>query len=360
MKWDSEVRVLRANITTKRILVTSDIHGDLDGLKALLAKMAYAPGEDALVIIGDMVQKGTKNLDTVRYVMELAMSENVFILMGNNDLFTLEGTDEELLTHAREFPGRSVLGEMAAEMGLPFPADIDDTRAIREKAAQVFVKEMDFLRGLPHILETEKFLFAHAGLTDENLERQELEYVLAAPRFHETVTHTFSKTLLVGHWPASNYRTDGLNYAPLYSEAHNVLSIDGGTNLKSFGQLNGVILDNETGSWDWVGVDNFPKIRAEHAQSAGGGTCIVWPDNSVELIERGDSISRCRAMKNGVELDIPNEFLFEEKDGLRCSDMSDIRLGVRAGETLSVLREFDDRLLVKNDHGEVGFWFKRS
>ncbi len=358
MEWNGEVRVLRANIATRRILVTSDIHGDPDGLKALLANLAYTPGEDSLVILGDMVQKGARNLDTVRYVMELAKAENVFVLMGNNDLFTLEGTDEELLTHAREFPGRSVLGEMAAEMGLPFPADVGETRAIREKAEQVFSKELDFLRGLPHILETEKFLFAHAGLTDENLERQELEYVLAAPRFHETVTHTFSKMLLVGHWPATNYRTDGLNYAPLYSESHNVLSIDGGNNLKSFGQLDGVILDSATGSWGWVGVDNFPKMRTTHAQSADDGTCIVWPDNSVELIERGSEFSRCRAAKNGIELDIPNEFLYEDKSGLRCSDITDTRLGVDEGETLSIVREFSDRLLVKNDRGEVGFLFK--
>lgn len=70
------------------------------------------------------------------------------------------------------------------------------------------------------------------------------------------------------------------------------------------------------------------------------------------------SFSRCRALKNGVELDIPNSSLYEDEHGLRSVDITDTRLGVEEGETLSVLREFSDRILVKNDRAEAGFWFK--
>ena len=358
MKFDGDVRVIREHIKTKRILVTSDIHSDLDGFRALLEKMEYTPQVDTLVIIGDLVQKGTQNLGTVRCIMELVKSQNVFVLMGNNDLFTLEGNDEEIFNHFKRHFGRTVLYESAVALGLPLPETVEEAHAVREQAERAFAAEFDFLRSLPHILETDKFLFAHAGLADESLEHQDLEYVLATPRFHETAEHRFSKLLLVGHWPSSNYRADSLNYAPLYNAECNTLSIDGGTNLKDFGQLNGVILDNETGEWTWVCVDNFPKLRAPHAQAPHGGTAITWPENAVELIERGDEFSLCRALKNGAEMDIPNGFLYEDEHGLCSVDITDARLGVREGETLSVLREFGDRILVKNDRAEAGFYFK--
>jgi len=357
MEFNHPVRVVRTKLKTKRALVTSDIHGSLDLFKSLLEKLEYKPGEDTLVIIGDLVQKGRQNLDTVRFAMELSKQENVFVLMGNNDLFTLEGPDKEIFEHGSYFRERSVLGEMALAMDVPFPKSIEETHTLREKAEAVFPGELAFLRGLPHILETDQFLFAHAGLESEDLEHQTLEYVLSAPTFHETVKHTFQKLLLVGHWPVANYRTDRLSNAPLYHEACNVLSIDGGNTLKSIGQLNGVILDNETGEWDWAGVNGFPKIQAPCSQKAQPGAAITWPRNWVEVLERGKGMVRCRAKESGVLLDIPDDFLYEDKNGgFRTSDITNALLGVEKGETVSVVREFKDRLLIVKN-GEAGFLF---
>ncbi len=351
MEFNHPVRVVRAKLKTKRTLVISDIHGSQNLFKALLEKLAYKPGEDTLVIIGDLVQKGRQNLDTVRFAMELSKQENVFILMGNNDLFALEGPDQEILKHASHFRERSVLGEMALAMGLPFPESPEETHALREKAELAFPKELAFLRGLPHILETENFLFAHAGLENEDLERQDLEYVLSVPRFHETVTHSFQKLLLVGHWPVANYRADCLSNAPLSNAEKNVLSIDGGNTLKSFGQLVGVILDNETGEWAWAGVDGLPKIQAPCSQKAWPGVAITWPENWVEALEWGKGIVRCRAKKNGALLDIPESFLYEDCGNgvFRTNDITSARIAVERGEELSLVWRGEDRALVRKE-----------
>lgn len=356
MKFDHKVQVIRKEIPTKRILAISDIHGSLDLLKALLEKLSYRPGEDALVILGDLVQKGPQNLDTVRFVMELSKNENVFVLMGNNDLFALEGPDEEVFQHASYFRERSVLGEMALAMGLPLPQSVEETHAIREKAETAFSEELAFLRGLPHILETEKFFFAHAGLENENLEEQNLEYVLATPRFHETAHHLFRKMLVVGHWPVANFRTNSLSCFPLLNRACNALSIDGGNTIKRFGQLVGVILNNETGSWIWEGVDGFPKIQAPCSQRGRSGTVVTWPENLVELLERGENFSKCRVKKNGVVLSIPNDFLYEDKDGLHTDSLTNARLEVKEGETVSLVKEGDGWLMIMKN-GEAGMLF---
>ena len=49
----------------KRIIVVSDIHGDLTTFKNLLNKCEYNENEDYLIILGDILEKGNEILDTI-------------------------------------------------------------------------------------------------------------------------------------------------------------------------------------------------------------------------------------------------------------------------------------------------------
>ena len=69
----------------QRVLVTSDIHGHCDQLRQLLEKASYAPEKDVLVIVGDMLEKGWQNLETLRFVMHLSETGKVYTLIGNAD-----------------------------------------------------------------------------------------------------------------------------------------------------------------------------------------------------------------------------------------------------------------------------------
>lgn len=53
-----------------RIIITSDIHGNLSYLKGLLDKVSFSK-EDYFFIAGDLVEKGGDSLATLRYLMEL-------------------------------------------------------------------------------------------------------------------------------------------------------------------------------------------------------------------------------------------------------------------------------------------------
>ena len=68
----------------RRTAVISDIHGELSYLQGLLRKLEPGP-EDALVFLGDMVEKGPASLATLRYIMALREQYNVFALLGNCD-----------------------------------------------------------------------------------------------------------------------------------------------------------------------------------------------------------------------------------------------------------------------------------
>jgi hypothetical protein len=50
-----------------RTLIVGDVHGCLDELKALLAKVGFERGRDRLVSVGDLLGKGPSGAEVVRY-----------------------------------------------------------------------------------------------------------------------------------------------------------------------------------------------------------------------------------------------------------------------------------------------------
>ena len=40
-------------------------------------------------------------------------------------------------------------------------------QALSRELRKVFLRELTFIDGLPHVIETERFIFAHAGIRDE-------------------------------------------------------------------------------------------------------------------------------------------------------------------------------------------------
>ena len=78
--------------TNGRLLAVSDVHGNLPWLKGLLDKVGFTP-DDALVLVGDLVEKGPDSLATLRYVMELARTHTVHALCGNCDNLAVDFMD---------------------------------------------------------------------------------------------------------------------------------------------------------------------------------------------------------------------------------------------------------------------------
>ncbi len=108
-----------------RLLAVSDVHGNLPWLKGLLERAAFSP-EDALVLVGDLVEKGPESLATLRYVMELSRTHTVHALCGNCDNLAVDfvwggsGLDRDFYRYYLQVWGeRSLIVQMAREAGLP-------------------------------------------------------------------------------------------------------------------------------------------------------------------------------------------------------------------------------------------------
>ncbi|MGH8503322.1 MAG: symmetrical bis(5'-nucleosyl)-tetraphosphatase [Gammaproteobacteria bacterium] len=124
------------------IYAIGDLQGCYDQLRALLAKLGFQAGRDRLWLVGDLVNRGPKSLETLRFVKDLG--DAAVCVLGNHDLHLLAEH-----TGARQTrPGSSLRAVL----------DAPDREAL-----------IDWLRRLPllHHDEALGYTMVHAGLAPQ-------------------------------------------------------------------------------------------------------------------------------------------------------------------------------------------------
>lgn len=349
----------------RRVLVVSDIHGNLPFLKGLLQKANFSQ-EDILIILGDILERNEGSLDTLRYVMELSQRYTVHTVLGNCDHLVVnfaDGKDElsDEFYHKKWFRlgERSVLVQMARLAGVSLDSSADYPAA-RAALREQFRAELDFLRSLPHILVNEDYIFVHGGIPREDRLEELNAYGCMKNDNFLGQGHSFRRWVVVGHWPVTLYRTDIASAKPLIDEERHIISVDGGCSLKWDGQLNALVLPAEpNGGFSYFSYDGYPERVALDSQEASADPInIRYGHSRVEILERGAELCRCRHWESGRELDILTEYLQERDGEIFCEDSTDYLLPVTAGERLTVVRTVSDRALCKKD-GVTGWYFGR-
>jgi len=118
----------------KRVFV-GDIQGCLDELEDLLAELRFDPATHALFAVGDLVNRGPKSLETLRYMRSLGADS----VLGNHDLHLLA-----IASGQRKLRKGDTLQEIL---------DAPDRDEL-----------IDWLRTRPLILEWDDIVLVHAGL----------------------------------------------------------------------------------------------------------------------------------------------------------------------------------------------------
>lgn len=359
----------------QRLLVVSDIHGHLNRLAQLLRKMNYG-GDDILIIVGDLIDKGPESLRVVRYVIDLCRQRPVYVSMGNVEQYRLQmfqnahGTGDarrefaEYLQWSAKAWGSSLFQEMLSDLGVPV------SRVTAENAAgyislmgEQFREELEFLRSRPTILTAGSYLFVHGGVPTDDLSALAGTDAVPYLKNDDFLGQGYSfqnYTVVTGHWPTCLYRRDEENVSPLLDRERRILCIDGGCGLKYTGQLNGVMIPGSNAEMEeitWTSYDDFQVVTAADAQSAQSiSVHVQYFDSAVEVLEEKGDMGRVRQLSSGREFDVPLAMVKRWGDGrLHCSDYCDCRLAVEPGEQLSVILETEKGRYVKK-RGEIGWY----
>jgi bis(5'-nucleosyl)-tetraphosphatase (symmetrical) len=91
------------------IFAIGDIQGCYDDLRRLLDRLAFNPAEDRLWLTGDLVNRGPKSLETLRFAKGLG--ERAVCVLGNHDLHLLALA----AGHARMRPNDTLEAILAAQ-----------------------------------------------------------------------------------------------------------------------------------------------------------------------------------------------------------------------------------------------------
>lgn len=353
----------------KRILMLSDPHGHADELRAILQKARFTP-DDVLFIVGDLIEKGPKSLETLRLVMDLCRSHTVIPLMGNVDLWRIEQLDSDdpgvladfrrsSLQNARsDWWGSSLLSEMCREMGDPL-AENTDMSALMPALRRHFEKELNFLRSLPTIVETQRFIFVHGGVPHEDLDALEGTDAYPLLKFDDFYSAglSFQKYVVAGHWPAVLYSKTYPVFDPLIDRRRRIISLDGACGVKTEGQLNLLMLSHwQSDDFSLLTCDSLPRIRALEAQAPSSGEqarYIRWNDHAVTLLEKGEEMSR--VLYHGAPMDVPTQFVFDHGGVLSCSDVTDYVLPVQPEDELKLILRLSHGCYVKKN--SVAGWY---
>ena len=153
--------------------IIGDIQGCFDELQLLLKKVKFNANNDVLWVAGDLVARGPKSLETLRFIKNLGSSARV--VLGNHDLHLL-----------------------AVSLGIHQAKKKDNTGAILDSNDRDEL--LNWLRYQPLLAEHEEFIVCHAGITPQwNLSTakkcaKEVEAILKSDKWPWLIENMYNNT----------------------------------------------------------------------------------------------------------------------------------------------------------------------
>ncbi len=326
-----------------RVIVISDIHGELELLKKLLSKVNFSL-EDYLIINGDLGEKGSNSIGVVNYVRELeAHNPNVHVIEGN-----CEALVDALLN---ENPGlinylctrkHSIFNEWLDQLGFHINEETD-IREVKDILTSHFSIEIKWLTELPTVIETDDYIFVHAGLEDiEDWKKTERKNAIAMPEFF-TKSHRANKYVIVGHWPVVNYSEEAPSNNPVIDENKKIIAIDGGNTIKEAGQLNAFIIHRSISKdvFSYTYADHFPQyeILADFDTESMMQGGVTYPYYHIVPVETNGDFTICKQLETKKRLYVKNEYIKQNEAANYTvkTDISCAQISVRKGDIVSLI-----------------------
>ncbi|MBU0676009.1 MAG: serine/threonine protein phosphatase [Proteobacteria bacterium] len=178
---------------TEKIFAIGDIHGCLDKLQNLLARLPYDSTCDRLVFLGDYINRGPDTAGVLDRLVELKnQNPRVVALMGNHEYLLLEyhrTGDPALLPYLRKMSIDATL----KSYGIHTAFSLQSLNFLPES-------HLAFLYNLRLYWETDEYIFVHAGMeADLPLPEQDATSFCEARDSFISSDRDFGKKVIFGH-----------------------------------------------------------------------------------------------------------------------------------------------------------------
>lgn len=341
-----------------RIICISDVHAYLDDFKSLLKKCSYDPDADFLFILGDIIEKGTHNIETLNYVQHICQNPKAIFIQGNNDTMpyhmAFKDDKARFLSRLQSRPVNTFT-QMAETLGISdFTENFEQKR---QKVTDAYKSQLDFLRSAPLAIETKDFIFVHAAIENRPDWENSDPRVVQAQHWFLRHQHQQPKTVICGHYPTYNFRRGNCSNLPIFDTEKRIIDIDGGMGTKSAMQLNALIINIDGNNYDFETVFNphgrEVTVKADYTYDKIP-KYVDWENHCISVVEDRGEFLLAKNETTGETGVIPESFT-GTWDRLHAWIHLDDFVSVKAGEKFTVSRETENHLFGITQSGKVGF-----
>ncbi|MFA6850006.1 MAG: metallophosphoesterase [Selenomonadaceae bacterium] len=180
----------------RRLLAISDIHGQKKQLLNVLAKAAYDPNKDQLIICGDSIDRGNDSFAAFEICQSLQKKSAIYLKGNHESMMELSLRDMIENPGWQKEPGRNITIWSTCNGGkntIETLAQLSTTKLI-----QLFF----YMRNMACYFTTDSYIFSHAGLNpSKSLDEQtENDLIWGTRHFYEAPAYK-NHTVIYGHTP---------------------------------------------------------------------------------------------------------------------------------------------------------------
>lgn len=237
----------------QNVYAIGDVQGCYDELCALLEKISYEPTQDQLWFVGDLVNRGPKSLEVLRFIKQ---QSNVKVVLGNHDLHLLA------LFFGQTYSPHSLQPILTAP-------DREELMA--------WLRQLPLLYHDPHL----NFVMVHAGLPPQwNLAQakscaRELEMALQQQNIAEFMQHLYGDQPDIWHDDLQGW--DRLRFITNAFTRLRFCDANGRLDLKSQGRIG----SQPPGFMPWFQV---PNRRSENERIIFGHWAALLGETQTENV----------------------------------------------------------------------------
>ncbi|TQR20627.1 metallophosphoesterase family protein [Psychrobacillus vulpis] len=219
-----------------RTLLISDIHGELEKFEKLLEKVVYNKEKDQLILLGDYVDRGPNAKGVIEKVMKLK-ENGARVLKGNHEDMMIRALTTDVEKSWNHWVKRCGGDKTLFSYGFS-ENDITVSEENFQKPqlhSEELIKHLKFVQDLEMYIETDDYIFVHAGVhpTTPITETDPHKLLWIRDEFHKE--YNGNKTVIFGHTETNSLHQNPENNNVFFGN-NRIIGIDGGAVYG--GQLN--------------------------------------------------------------------------------------------------------------------------